>query len=315
VHASLFPAVTAILDKRLLFVTGKGGVGKSTAAITLGLLAARRGMRTIVAELANQERVQRAFEHQDERFREVELAPGLFTISIDPQLAMEEYLLVKTGRLAHVLSSSRLFGVFAMATPGMRELLSIGKVWELAQLQRRSRGGAPYDLVVVDAPASGHGVGILRTPKTFAEIARVGPIAHQGRAIANTIADRDFTGVVAVTTLEEMPVNETLALRAALERERLPLDRVIVNAVYPERFDEREVAELAGALPGTRSRLARSALRAALAEHARAATQNRQLARLREGVDCQIAQLPYVFADHLGVQELALLADGLEDQL
>ena len=71
-----------------------------------------------------------------------------------------------------------------MATPGMRELLSIGKVWELAQLERRTRGAAPYDLVIVDAPATGHGVGILRTPRTFAEIARVGPIAHQGRTIA-----------------------------------------------------------------------------------------------------------------------------------
>jgi anion-transporting ArsA/GET3 family ATPase len=307
--------VAEILDKRLLFVTGKGGVGKSTAAITLGLVASRRGMRTIVAELANQERVQRTFERQGEHFREVELAPGLFTISIDPQLAMEEYLLVKTGRLAHALSSSRLFQVFAMATPGMRELLSIGKVWELAQLHRRTRGGAPYDLVVVDAPASGHGVGILRTPKTFAEIARVGPIAHQGRTIANTIADREFTGVVAVTTPEEMPVNETLSLRNALIREQFQLGLVIVNEVYPERFDAREVGELAGALPGTRSRLGRSALRAALAEHARATTQSGQLMRLHEGVDCPIAELPYVFADHLGVLELELLADAMEAQL
>jgi anion-transporting ArsA/GET3 family ATPase len=259
--------------------------------------------------------VQQAFDHHGEHFREVELAPGLFTISIDPQHAMEEYLLVKAGRLAHPLSHSRLFQVFAMATPGMRELLSIGKVWELAQLQRRTRGGASYDLVVVDAPASGHGVGILRTPKTFAEIARVGPIAHQGRTIANTIADRDFTGVIGVTTPEEMPVNETMALRTSLIRERFALDLVIVNEVYPERFDESEVGELAGALPGTRSRLARSALRAALAEHARATTQSEQLVRLREGVDSRIAELPYVFADHLGVAELEQLADALEVQL
>jgi anion-transporting ArsA/GET3 family ATPase len=202
--------VPGLLDRRLIFVTGKGGVGKSTVAIALGLLAARRGLRTIVAELASQERIQRSFEHEGELFAEVELAPDLYTISIDPQHAMEEYLSVKTGRMGQALGSSRVFHAFAMATPGMRELLSMGKVWELAQLQRRTRGAAPYDLVIVDAPATGHGVAILKTPRTFAEIARVGPIAHQGRTIATTIADREFTGVVAVATAEEMPVNETL---------------------------------------------------------------------------------------------------------
>ena len=236
----------ALLDKRLVFVTGKGGVGKSTVAIALGLLAARQGLRTIVVELASQERIQGLFDAEREQFREVELEPGLFTISIDPQQAMDEYLRVKAGTLGQALGSSRLFQAFAMATPGMRELLSIGKVWELAQLDRRTRGAAPYDLVIVDAPATGHGVGLLRTPKTFADIARVGPIAHQGRTIADTIADPEFTGVVAVATPEEMPVNETLALAEELARDDLPLDLVIVNALYPARFEESEIAELTG---------------------------------------------------------------------
>src|SRR5437588_11102883 len=205
-----------LLDKRLSFVTGKGGVGKSTVATALGLVAARRGLRTIVAELASREHVQGIFDYHGAHFREVELAPGLFTISIDPQHAMEEYLRVKTGAVGQALGSTKLFQAFAMATPGMRELLSIGKVWELAQLQRRTHGAGPYDLVIVDSPATGHGLGILRTPKTFAGIARVGPIAHQSSTIAETIADQQFTGVIAVTTPEEMPVNETLSLREAL---------------------------------------------------------------------------------------------------
>jgi len=308
-------SVPPLLDKRLLFVTGKGGVGKSTVATALGLVAARRGLRTIVAELASQERIQGLFSEngEGERFREMELKPGLFTISIDPQQAMEEYLRVKAGTLGQALGASRLFQAFAMATPGMRELLSIGKVWELAQLHRRTRGGAPYDLVIVDAPATGHGVGLLRTPRTFADIARVGPIAHQGRTIADTIADPEFTGVVAVATPEEMPINETMALADELARDKLPLDLVVVNGLYPPRFAFDEIAELNDALTKTRSALARSALRAALSEHARAGTQREQRDRLRDRVDGRLVELPYVFADHVGLPQLDVLAAALED--
>jgi anion-transporting ArsA/GET3 family ATPase len=304
--------VSGLLDRRLIFVTGKGGVGKSTVATALGLLAARRGLRTIVAELAAQQRVQRVFEQKGERFSEVEIAPGLFTISIDPERAMEEYLRLKVGAVGFALSSSRLFQAFAMATPGMRELLSIGKVWELAQLQRHTRGAAPYDFVVVDAPATGHGVGILKTPRTFAEIARVGPIARQGRRIATTIVDREFTGIVAVATPEEMAVTETLALNEALAEDELALDLAIVNALYPARFAADEADELAAALPRTRSRAARSALSAALSEHARALLQREQLDRLQEGLDVPLVELPYLFSEQIGPGELEQLADALE---
>jgi anion-transporting ArsA/GET3 family ATPase len=307
----MFRSVSGLLDRRLIFVTGKGGVGKSTVATALGLLGARNGLRTIVAELASQQRVQRVFEQEAKPFHEVELAPGLFTISIDPQNAMEEYLRVQSGPLGNVLASSKLFGAFAMATPGMREMLTIGKVWELARLQRKTRGAAPYDLVVVDAPATGHGVGILRTPKTFAEIARVGPIARQGRAIAATIADHDLTGVIAVCTPEEMPVNETIYLRDALARDEMELDAVIVNALYPTRFDSADADQLSDAVGGTESPLLRGALTAALSEHARSDTQRDQHARLSEGLGMDPIDLPYIFADQFGRPELETLADAL----
>ena len=309
--------MSGLFDRRLIFVTGKGGVGKSTVAISLGLVAARRGLRTIVAELHSQERVQDSFARHGARFEELELAPGLFTISIEAERAMDEYLQVKAGPLGHAVSSSRLFQALAMATPGMRELLSMGKVWELAQLQRRTRGAAPYDLVIVDAPATGHGVGILRTPKTFADIARVGPIAHQGRQIASMIYDRRLTAVVAVATPEEIPVNETLSLRESLTHENLALELVIVNGVYPGRFADDEVGSLEHAFECSEDALARAAVRAALSEHVRVETQRTQLDRLRAGLnlDGRVAELPFVFTENLDRPELERLADQLEVQL
>lgn len=304
-----------VFDKQLLFVTGKGGVGKSTSAVALGLLAARRGLRTIVAELSSQERVQRLFSHEAGLFREEQMTENLYTISIDPQHAMEEYLRVKVGALGHALSSSRLFAAFAMATPGMRELLSIGKVWELAQLQRRTRSGRPYDLVIVDAPATGHGLALLRTPQTFASIARVGPIAHQARTIAATIADRRVTGVVAVATAEEMPVNETIMLHRTLRQGGFDLDAVIVNALYPVRFGEDELGELTEGLQRTRSARSRSALRAALSENARAMHQREQRDRLKAEVNGRLLDLPYLFVERLGPDQLDTLATELGEQL
>lgn len=307
--------MSKLLDKRLVFVTGKGGVGKSTVAAILGLLSARSGRRTIVAELARQQRVQSAFGRSAEPFEEVQLSDGLFGISVDPQEAMEEYLRVKTGAIGQTLASSRVFQSFAMATPGMRELLSIGKVWELAQPRRRTAGAEAYDTVIVDAPATGHGVGLLRSPATFAGIARVGPVAQQARNIARTLADRSFTGIVAVAMPEEMPVNETLALEASLHEGELQLDVAVLNALYPRRFNVRELSELTRALEGATSELARGALRASLSESARASLQRRQAERLRGELQAPVVELPFVFAEQLRPAELEQLGAVLGERL
>ncbi len=299
-----------LLDRRLIFVTGKGGVGKSTVAHAFGRLAARQGQRVIVAELG----VGSGAGGIDE----VALSPGLFTITIDPQAAMEEYLRVKAGAVGGALAHSRLFGALAMATPGLRELLAMGKIWELAQSQRRTRDGAVYDLVVVDAPATGHGVAALRTPRVFADTARVGPIAHTAERIAATIADPSFTAVVGVSLAEEMPVRETLSLADALAADGLALDLVVVNARYLERFDSDELARIgaagAGCDAGTSSAVS-SALVAARSAQARAAGQRGQVAALAERFGTALVSLPYLYCDSLGEAELAVLADVLGEAL
>ncbi len=305
-------------DKRLLFVTGKGGVGKSTVAIALGIAAARRGQRTLVAELGGQERAATAFDRAGlvGPGEEVELDAGLFAISIDPQRAMEEYLRRRTGALGDLLSASRAFGAFAQATPGMSELLSIGKLWELTELARRTPDAEPYDLVILDAPATGHAVGLLRTPRTFAEIARVGPIANQGRAIDASFSDPDVIGVVAVALAEEMPVNETIELSAALrEQVGLPLAEVVANALVPTRLGPRQTQTVRDALDRAQAPLARAALRAALAEQARTAAQEEQLERLREATGLEPVPLPRVIAPALDLPALDTLATALEGLL
>jgi anion-transporting ArsA/GET3 family ATPase len=167
--------------------------------------------------------------------------------------------------------------------------------------------------VIVDAPATGHGLAIMRTPLTFANVARVGPVAQQGRTIHETITDTRHTGVIAVALPEEMPVNETLTLRDELRRELgLPLDRVIVNALYPERFGPRQAATLSRALEGAGTPVARAALRAALSEQRRARGQREQVARLEEALGDEAIRLPYVFEPEIGPEQFEALSRELE---
>jgi anion-transporting ArsA/GET3 family ATPase len=305
-----------LLDKRLVIVAGKGGVGRTTVAAALGLAAVRAGKRVIVTEVAEQERLAALFGAPPLGHEEGELADGLFGLSIDPERALSEWLRhqLRSGALAGVLGHSKIFQLLTAAAPGVPELVTIGKVWDMAQLERRT-GGSVFDLAIVDAPATGHGLAMLRAPKTYAAIARVGPIARQARIIADFLANEGQTGVVAVALPEEMPVNETLDLEQRLDDEiGRGLDAIVVNAVEPERFSSAEAEQL-GTLNGRASAPARAAVAAALAERKRAGAQHGQVRRLRRGTDTPVATLPRLAAPEIGPDELERLSRELERRL
>ena len=299
-----------------MVVTGKGGVGRTTVAAALGVLAARQGKRTVVCEVAEQERLAALFGITGVGHGERELAPGLHAVSVQPERAKEEWLRyqLKSGMLAGVLGGSRLFQYLTAAAPGLSELVTIGKVWDLAQLERRT-GGAVFDLAIVDAPPTGHGLAMLRAPATYASVARVGPISRQARIIDSFLRDRDSTGVLVVALPEEMPVNETIDFERRLANELgMAVDRVVVNGVYPQRFNGDEARRLRS-LDGRGSPAANAALRAALAEHERARGQRSQLRRLRRHVRAPVATLPYLFEPQLGRRQVERLANELERSL
>jgi anion-transporting ArsA/GET3 family ATPase len=308
--------VSALLDKRLVVVTGKGGVGKTTVAAALGLLSARRGRRTVVCEVAQQERLAGLFGARDVGHSEVELAPGLFSVSVQPERAMHEWLRhqLKSGALAGLLGHSRLFGYLTAAAPGVTELVTVGKVWDLAQDRRRT-GGASFDTVIMDAPATGHALALLRAPHTYANIARVGPIARQAGSIDRFLRDPSATGVLCVALPEEMPVNETVDLEQRLGGDLgLAIDQVVANAVLPERFDGGEARRLREV--GDRgTKAAQAAIASALVEHGRAQGQREQLERLRAEVSAPVTTLPYLFEPEPRRRELELLSDRLEEAL
>ena len=299
-----------LLERRLVFLLGKGGVGRSTVAAAIGVLAARRGRRAIVVEVSGRGDLPRLFGRAAELGAELELAPGLWSLDVDPRAALEEYLRdqLPLRLIADAVGSNTTFGYVAAATPGLRELLTVGKIWELAQPQRRADGAQCYDVVIVDAPATGHGIALLGAPRSFAEAASVGPIARQSKRIAATLDDRSLTALAAVATPERSAVEELLDLRSALPGR---LDAVIANAVLPERFSAADALALRGArMRAPLDSPMRDALGAAIDEEALARGQRAQLARLGEdAVELPLISVPIAAAQLERLAErLAVLA-------
>jgi len=304
-----------LLDRALIYVTGKGGVGKTTVAASIGLAAAARGKRTIVCEVAEQQRMSRAFAHAGVgRDREARLAPDLYAVTVDPQHALEEWLSRQVGGSAlRILGRSQAFHYFVAAAPGARELITIAKIWELAQLERWDRSGRTYDLVVVDAPASGHGIAMLQTPSTFGDIARVGPIQRQAYKVRDMLGDPARTGYVAVALPEEMPVNETLELEERLhEAVGADLDAIVVNALMPERVSAEELGRLRELVAGDG---VHPALHAALAAEERARMQHAQVRWLRRRARAPVITLPFLFEGDIELDDLAELGERLGRRL
>ena len=309
--------MSGLLGRQLVFVTGKGGVGKTTVALALAQVAAARGRRTVLCEVGTHGRVPRLYGRRpaDDGI-EFEVDHDLYAVSIDPQRALEEYLSRQIGRAgAGLLARSNTFAYFVAAAPGARELLAMGKAWDFVQPVRWNKTEG-YDLVIVDGPASGHALGMLRAPRTFADIARVGPIARQAGQIRDLLGDEERSAIVAVTVPSEMPVAETLDLRARLgESMGRDLALVVANEVLPHRVDADDLEDLTVGLNGDRRKLLRAAQRAATSAVVRAEAQDVELERLRAGVDAPIVELPFLYETELGLGAIHQLADVLDAEV
>lgn len=261
--------------RRLLVVTGKGGVGKTAVAATLGRVLADAGRRVLVVEVDPRENVHQMLGLPPSGGDVLGAGPRLWVQNFKPRQVLDEVVReqLRLELLARRVLQSPVYQHFADGAPGLKEMAVLGHAWRL--LHGRGEAGTPeLDTVVLDAPATGHGVLLLGSPQLVTEVITRGPFGHMAGELSRFIADPESTGVVVVTQAEEMPVEETLELRRSLaERTGREPELLVVNGLWPategtaadnplldlwrrrRHLQERELARLAAEWPGPRADL------------------------------------------------------------
>jgi len=230
----------SLLERRLVIVTGKGGTGKTTVSAALAVAAARAGKRVLVAEMAADEQIHRLLApgSPPAGYAGRSVRTGVTAMRIDPFEALTEYLALQIGgrTLVEAVMRNKAFRQLMSAAPGWRELITLGKVWHVEQMEDAS-GRPRYDLLVVDAPATGHGVTFLDVPRVVVSAVRAGPLRHHTERVEALIDDPERTLLLPVTLAEELPTRETAELVARVRSDlEIAVDRVIVNGVISPPF-------------------------------------------------------------------------------
>jgi anion-transporting ArsA/GET3 family ATPase len=308
------PLRASLLDRRLLIVAGKGGVGKTTVACALGLVAAQEGKRTLLAEVDGAGRAALLLGIDPAPVGEAKPArPCLSVMSVDGSAALAEYLeiIVPVKRVLHAVFSSRIYQYFVAVAPGLKELMTIGKVWYEAE--RSDDGQRLWDLVILDAPATGHSLQYLRMPHAAHDAFGAGMVGRESQRIVDLLTDPRRTAVNLVTTAEEMPVNETLEMYRQIREELdMPLGLLFVNRLHHSEFTPADLERMAERLDGIADPLQRAIAAEVLSrgreEAGWSAINHTYLEQLRHEVEMPLVQVPFAFAEEFGraqVQDIA----------
>ncbi len=300
----------SLFDRRLLVVIGKGGVGKSTVSAALALAAARRGKRVLVCEINTKERISALLGAGPVGHRIGKLAENLEAVVVEPKEAMREYalMILKFRSIYAAVFENRFVRYFLRAIPSLSELVMLGKVYFHVK-ETLPDGNPRYDLVIVDSPATGHGLSFLRLPQVLLAIIPKGPMADETRKMHEMLVDEQTSAAVLVTLPEAMPVNETIELNRGLrDVVGMPRAALFLNGFLDPRLspEEREkLAQLPPELAPAGAALLSREQRARQAEH--------YAQRLAVDIELPQQRLPFIFTENFGreaVEKIAALMEG-----
>jgi len=298
-------------SSRVVIVAGNGGVGKTTVAATLATAAARTGASVLVVEVEGKSGLATCFGLPSLDYEDVEVRPGLRVRTLTPDDALLEYLDDRgLQRISRRMVASGTLDIVATAVPGMRDILLLGKVKQLEQARAA-------DLIILDAPAAGHAITFLMSPRGLQDAVRMGPVRGQADEVVAMLTDASRCQVLLVTLPEETPVNEVVETAFALEdRVGIALGPVVVNGCLPDRWCGESGALVDASLAGVTISTddARALDEAAGFVGARRTIQDEQNARLARRLPLPQIRLPYV-TEEIEPAAISRLADSLTAQI
>ncbi|WP_437589135.1 ArsA family ATPase [Sorangium sp. So ce1000] len=306
--------------RRFLFVTGKGGVGKTTISGALALAFAARGKRVLVAMCHTKERLSAILGSKPIGPEVAQVGERVWAVNIAPDRALREYgeMVLKMRAAADLVFDNKYTRTFFRAVPGLFEWAMLGKAW-FHTTELLPDGSNRFDVVLLDAPATGHGMDMLRVPKVILDVAPPGILRRDAEAAWAMFRDPARSGVVVVTLPEEMPATETVELVAEVRGDLgLPVHRVIINGVLPALFSPEEQrallvdpARLDIEAPARSADTVESAIVAGARRAIRESVQRESLARLRRDLDLPTVMLPFLFDEASTVAGTRMLAERL----
>jgi anion-transporting ArsA/GET3 family ATPase len=233
-----------LFNLRFVTVVGKGGVGKTTVSAALALAAARRGKRVLIAMCNAKERVSQMLEVPPIGPTNQNVLPNIDAVNMIPKVALEEYgmMVLKVRALYRAIFENRLVSAFLRGTPGIEAWSMLGKA-QFHVHETLPDGRNRYDMVILDSPATGHGLEMLRVPRVLLDVAPPGLLRREAERAWELFTDPVRSGVVVVTLPEDMPVSESVELYGALTNElQLPVAAIAVNGMMERLFTAEDAA-------------------------------------------------------------------------